>query len=121
VLRVHSSGRVVISAPIDLAEYLFKEPLAASASISSIEAAERDIAKIQDRDPAIGESVIAATVVRMAQEVDNPFNSATSKAQCAKELRQGFESLLDQSPAPPEEEGDLERIRRARAARREAA
>lgn len=120
VLRVHGE-RVVISAPRDLAEYLFQAPLSLSASSSSIEAAERDVDKIRERDPAIGESVIAATVVRMAYEVDNPFNSATSKAQCAKELRQAFESLLEQSPAPPEEEGDLERIRRARSARREAA
>jgi hypothetical protein len=110
VLRVHGE-RAVVSLPRDLGQ---------SGPSSSTEAAEGDVAKIRERDRAVGESVVAATMLAMAQEVDDPFNSATSKAQCAKELRQAFESLLEQSPEPPAEEGDLERLRRARAARREA-
>jgi hypothetical protein len=120
VLRVHGEV-VVLTVPRDLAEYLFKQPLRHAGPTTLSEAAERDIAKIRERDSAVGESVIAASVVSMAHEVDDPFNSSTSKAQCAKELRQSYDSLLEQSPAPPAEESELERLRRARATRREAA
>jgi hypothetical protein len=120
VLRVHGEI-VVLTLPRDLAEYLFKAPLRHGGVVTASEAAERDIGKIRQRDRVVADSAIAATVVSMAREVDDPFNSATSKAQCAKELRQGYERLLEQSPPPAPEESDLERLRRKRATRVQAA
>lgn len=52
----------------------------------------------------------------MAYEIENPFNSATSKSMCAKALLETLDTLRELSP--PAEEGDaLDELASRRAVR----
>lgn len=96
--------RVLIEVTLDVAQQLFDQPLAQRARPHTVDGVERDIAAIAERDPDLAESGTAAAAIRLAYELENPYNSATSKAQCAKSLRELLERLLEL--APPEEGKD---------------
>jgi hypothetical protein len=102
--------------PSALADELFPGGLADAAPLAVIEAAERDIAAIRERDEALGESALAAAAVALARELSNPYNSATSKSMCARELREHLGRLRELLP-PAKEADRLDEIARAREAR----
>lgn len=108
--------RCLIEVSAATAEDLFQQPLASVARFHTIEAVERDIAAIAERDLKVAESGMAAAAVRLAYELENPYNSATSKAQCAKSLRELIERLLEEAPAE-EKEDEVSRIGASRSSR----
>lgn len=120
VISVYKS-RTVIEVSTGLASYLFREPLEVSARTNAVDAVERDLALIRARDPKVADSAIAATALRMAYELEDPYNSATSKSMCAKSLQQAMDRLLELSPPGQEEKGKLYDIKSGRAKRRSAA
>lgn len=97
--------RALLEVSTDTAEELFGRPLAQCGRTHTIEAVERDIAEITKRDRESGESGMAAAALRMAYELEVPWNSATSKAQCAKSLRELLQTLFERAPEAPKKDG----------------
>ena len=116
-----SHGRTVIETSTALASYLFRKPLHESARTNAIEAVEADLDEIRSRDARIADSAIAASALRMAHELEDPYNSATAKSMCAKQLQQAMDRLLELSPPGQEEKGRLYELKTNRAKRRPAA
>lgn len=85
-------------------------------SAGVIAAVERDLEAIRLLSPRLADSALAATALAMAYEIENPFNSATSKSMCAKALLETLDTLRELSP--PAEEGDaLDELASRRAVR----
>ena len=81
---------------------------------ASAEAATRtELARLAEKDAALAESVLAASALELARQLDSTRNSATSKAMCARELRETMNRLAEL--APVETEGNpLDEIRARR-------
>jgi len=88
----------------EVAGELLGEALALSGGSNVIEAVERDLAELRERDERLAESGLAAAAMAMAYEIEHPYNSATSKSMCAKVLRETIDRLHEL--APPEQEKD---------------
>lgn len=87
--------------------------------MTTVAAINRDLGDIGKRDKDLAKSGLAASALALAREIDNPKNSATSKAMCAKELRETMDRLRER--APEQEEDALDDLSRRRAARRRKA
>lgn len=113
------NSRVMIEMSADTATELFpKAALAAAGRSALIDAVERDLAALRERAPEVADSALAATAVRLAYELEDPYNSATSKSMCARVLLDTMERLREL--APPERKKDtIDRIGDDLAARRE--
>ena len=120
------NGRVLLEMTVDDAAQLFAEPLERSVRTNVIEAAERDVALIRKRDAKLGKSALAATAIALAYEIEHapeghvplehPYNSATSKSMCSREIRETIDRLREL--APEDEEADqLDSLAAQRAAR----
>lgn len=107
--------RALIELPAELAEQMFGR-LDESPRSEVVEAVQRDLAEIAERDKELSESGLAAVAVRLALELDHPYNSATSKGQCAKTLNETLDRLRELAPEKEESDGvdDLAARRRAR-------
>lgn len=79
-----------------------------------------EIAEIAKRDRALAGGALAAMALQLASELDDPTNSATSKAACARAMREALTDLRMLAPEP-EYEDDLDRLRAKRAKRRASA
>jgi hypothetical protein len=110
-------SRTLVEMPTEVAQELFPDGLGLSGRMDVIEAAERDIAVIGEKDEALARSALAASAVAMAYEVANPFNSATSKSMCQARLVDALDRLRALAPAVDEGGDEVDRKRRARAAR----
>jgi hypothetical protein len=80
-------------------------------AVTVFEAVEAELAELK----AAG--ALAATALKMAEELDNPKNGATSKSMCATVLAKVMGEIRALAP-PVEVEDELSRIRRERADRR---
>jgi hypothetical protein len=84
------------------------------------EAVQRDLNRLAKRDPDLAKSGLAAAALALAAALDEPGNSATSKAMCAKALAETFGRLREM--APEEKRKDkVDEISSRRAARRATA
>lgn len=80
------------------------------------EAVKRDLKAVAKRDKELARSALAASALRLAEALDNPKNSATSKAMCAGRLLETLDRLREL--VPPEQEKDaLDDLQSRRAAR----
>jgi hypothetical protein len=114
-------SRTMIDIATTQAEKIFEgQPLTAHSRTHTVDAVERDLADIRKRDPELAESALATAALRMAYELENPFNSATSKSQCAKALKEIVDRLRELAPEK-EEEGEVEALKKQRDERRSAA
>lgn len=84
--------------------------------MSVVEAVERDLALIAERDKGLAESALAASALVLAAELDSAGNSATSKSMCARALREALDRLRELAPAEAEED-KLDELGSRRAAR----
>lgn len=82
----------------------------------SIVAAEAEVERIRKVDADLADSLLAALVVSLAYEIENPYNSATSKSMCAHELRQTIDRLRELMPAE-KRKGALHDIKSGHASR----
>lgn len=110
------NSRALIEMPAGAAEELIGEPLAKSGRTTVIEGAEREVSAIRKRDPELAKSALAASAVALAYEIEHPYNSATSKSNCAKEMRDTLDRLRELAPEE-EKEDDLDDLGKRRAAR----
>ena len=72
--------------------------------MSVVEALARDLVAIREASAVLADSALAATAMALAEEMDSPSNSATSKSMCARVLTDVLDDLRGQMPA--KEEGD---------------
>lgn len=61
-------------------------------------AVERDLAEIAKRDKALAKSGLAASALELAERMDDPGNSATSVAGCARALAEALSTLRELLP-----------------------
>lgn len=88
--------------------------------MSVVEAVERDLAELRERDPRLADSTLAALALALALEIDDPDNSATSKSMNAHQLRDTTVKLRELAP-PPKARDELDELRDRHAADRRAA
>lgn len=79
-------------------------------------AVRRDLDTLAKRAPDLAESALAASSLRLAEALDDPNNSATSKSMCARALLDTLDRLLELAPAP-EENTPVDELRAKRATR----
>ena len=96
--------KTLIELPTETAAEMFPDGLALSGRTDVVAAIERDIAAIRKRDPALADSALAASAVTLAYEMQDPYNSATSKSMCAGKLHEALAELREL--CPPERETD---------------
>jgi hypothetical protein len=110
------NARSLIELPTEIAAEILGDAFFSAGPTNVTEAVARDLDKLRERSPELAESTLAATAARLACELENPFNSATSKSMCARSLIEALERLFEQ--APDEEQGDrLDDLSARRAAR----
>lgn len=84
---------------------------------SMVEAVQRDLDQIAERDEDLASSALAHLALAMAGEIDDQGNSATSKSMCAARLSDALERLREL--APPKEKVDrLDEVKQKREQRR---
>lgn len=123
LVSVHGAfaSRALVDMPADLAKELFGQPLSSVlAPTHVIDATLGEIREIAKRDKPLAESALAASAVALAYEIQNPFNSATSKSMCARELRETMAKLNELAPAVPKKDA-LDELKARRATRRKSA
>ena len=69
-----------------------------------IDSTRMELELLDQRRPGLASTARAAVAVSLAYELENPFNSATSKANCARELRELMGELM--LSLPLEEQAD---------------
>lgn len=79
-------------------------------------AVERDLAELRRWAPKVADSALAASALVLADELDDPGNSATSKSMCARALAEAMDRLRELAP-PRQEETRLDQLAAKRAAR----
>lgn len=114
VLSVFANGRfALVEMHVDrIAEVFGDMPLADAGGSEAIDATRRQLDEIRRRKPDVANSALAAGALRMAYELDHPFNSATAKSYCAKELRQTMDRLEELAPPSEKSGGRLDELRR---------
>lgn len=98
------SSSTLIELPTDRAQELFAKPLGASGPSRLVESLARELKELGKRDKELPRSSLASLAVALAYEIEHPYNSATSKAACARTLLDALEQL--RSLAPKAEEKD---------------
>lgn len=87
--------------------------------VSVVDAVEEDLRRIEEREPQLVRSGLAATAFALARDLDNPRNSATSKSMCAKALSEVLDRLLELAPEAPKKD-KIDELASRRTARRAA-
>lgn len=99
------NSRTLVELPTDRAMELFPDgALGAAAASRTVDAVELDLEVIRQQAPDVADSTIAASALALAYEMDDPYNSATSKSMCARVLLDTMERLREL--APPAQEAD---------------
>lgn len=78
-----------------------------------IDAIDGELAELRGRSPVLAASALAAALRVLAYELENPYNSLTSKAAATKELREGSDRLRELAP-PARERTRLDQLREDR-------
>ena len=103
-------SRTMVTMTTELANRLFPQGLEASGRSDTVDAVERALEKIRERDPDLADGPYAASARAMAGEVDHPFNSATSKSMCTGKMHDALDRLRELCP-PVQEADALDRIK----------
>jgi hypothetical protein len=113
---------VLVEIPAEAAATLFAEPLGGAGFTNVIEGALREVEAIRARDPELADSALAASAVALAREIEHPYNSATSKSMCAREMRDTLDRLRELAPEEEREDAvdDLQAQRQKRRQKRRA-
>jgi len=111
------NSRVLIEMAAETAQEMFPDPLAISGHTNVIDGAGREVESIRKRDEELAESALAASAVALAREIEHPYNSATSKSMCAREMRDTLDRLRELVP-PAERKDKVDEVAAKRASRR---
>ena len=113
--------RVLVEMSALRAEELLGQPLTSTvAPTRVVDATELEIASLAKREASISDTALAAAAIALAYQIDNPFNSATSKSMCARELRETMAKLRELAPVGEEPDG-IDQLAGRRANRRSPA
>lgn len=88
----------LVMIPTELATSVFGN-LADKARPDVVEAVEKDLVRLP-KD--LAGSALAQSALALAYEIQNPFNSATSKSMCTRELREALDRLRALAPVKKE-------------------
>lgn len=110
--------RTLIELRTEQAQEMFPDgALGAAAPSLVVEAVEHDLATLREHAPELADSALAASAVAMALEIEDPYNSATSKANCQARLADALKELRELAP-PAERKDAVDEIGLKRDARR---
>jgi hypothetical protein len=112
------NSRALVEVSSEVAQKLIDDATIDPAPAFVIDAVLRDIASLAERDKELAGSGLAMSMLTMAYEMANPYNSATSKSMCAKALADAMRQLRELAPAKQGADA-IDDISRAREARRE--
>jgi hypothetical protein len=113
-------SRVLVEMDVEQAGKVFAEigdPMAPPTHV--IDAVRGELDEIEKRKRGLGSSQLAATATALAYELENPYNSATSKSMCARALNETMGMLRELAPAKPEDDR-IDHLERKRSERRAA-
>lgn len=82
-----------------------------------VAATKRELAALGKRSSRAAESALAATALALAAEMDDPENSATSKAACARALSEVLAQIRGDVPDEKKKDG-LDELKAKREKRR---
>jgi hypothetical protein len=111
-------SRALVDLPTKVAEELFEGALTQHGPRRVIEAAERAVEKIAETDPDLADSVLAATAIALAFQIEHPGNSATSKSMVARELRETMDRLRELAPPVAARRDSIDELKEKRDGRR---
>lgn len=126
VLSVFGNGqRVLVEMHVERAMKEFgTADLARVGRTDVVDATEQELAAIRRESPKVADSALGAAALRMAFEIDHPYNSATAKANCVNELHKVMDKLrelaAEDSEAKAKEGSKVVELRERRAKRRAA-
>jgi hypothetical protein len=107
----------LVEMTIDQARGLVDEGEIEPAPVFIVDAVLGELDDLGKRDEKLAGSTLGALAKSLAYELANPHNSATSKAACARELREALDRLREL--APPEQTTDrLDEVKQRREQRR---
>lgn len=98
------NSRALVEVSSTVAQQLVDDATIDPAPVFVVDAVRRDLASLAERDAELAGSGLAMSMLTMAYEMSNPYNSATSKSMCAKALADGMRQLREL--APPVKEAD---------------
>lgn len=110
------NSRVLIELPSDRAAKMFVGPLEQFSPHQLVESVQRDLDKIRELSVELADSALAASALAMALEIENPYNSATSKSMCARSLADSMATLRELTP-PAADKDALDELRARREGR----
>jgi hypothetical protein len=114
------NSRALIEISVEGAERLVDGGELQPCGTGVIDAVDRELVEMRGRAPALADSAIAAAARALAFEIENPYNSATSKSMCARELREDMDRLRELSP-PQLKKDALDEVNQQRERRQRAA
>lgn len=103
-----------VAMPVEQAIELLGDAEIKSALV--VEGVMRDLEGIAARDQKLAGSSYAGAAIAMALEMENPYNSATSKSMCAGKLQEAMDRLRELMP-PEETRNELDDLRARRQGR----
>jgi len=86
------------------------------AKYAVVDSVHRELERLAKRDAQLAESPLAMAALALARELDSYGNSATSKANCVKELRDTLAALWALAPVE-EETSKVDELQKRRVAK----
>jgi hypothetical protein len=126
VLSVFGNGlRVLVEMHVDRAREEFgAAQLVDAGRTDVVDATEQELAALRKVSAEVADSALAAAALRMAFEIDHPYNSATAKANCVSELHKVMDKLrelaAEDGEAKAKAGSKVDELRERRAKRRAA-
>ena len=110
------NSRVMFEMSAEAAAMLFSKDLGLSGRTNVVDALERELAELRKVSPELADSALAVATLQLAYEIEHPYNSATSKANCHARIQEAMDRLRELAPTE-EKKGVLHDIKSGRTLR----
>lgn len=98
------NGRALVEVSADTAAEMVDAGELDPCGRGVIDAIDGELAALRSRAPDLADSAVAAGARSLAYEMEHPYNSATSKAMCMREMRESMGELRRLAPAEREKD-----------------
>lgn len=98
-------SKALVEVSIHTARKMIDADVIAPRAFGVIDAVDREIELLRERSPRLADSALAAGLRALAYDLENPYNSLTSKSQATKELREGTDRLRELAPPEVRQDG----------------
>lgn len=95
------NSRALVMVSADLAMELVDAERIDPCGRGVIDAVDRDLALLREHSPDVADSALGAAARSLAIELENPYNSLTSKAMATRELREDLDRMRELAPPVP--------------------